>query len=423
MTAFAYLLAALDWLLLAVYVAQRVLSTPRPPWRLYEVLLGWQSLFFLGCCGLLVAAPDAPTLEFIVIGLVGQLSLTTGVLIASALPVAVAPLAPELSAWERRIAYSTMVAAGIVCAAFTFAVLRNEELGLILAGVVTGDEKFLDYRLMMTQGEAIYLAPGYVKQFRDVLLPASLLTLMAFTATPIWWLVLPMWAVGAVAAVLSGERSVIMISLFVLGAGLVLRPGISAAARRTVIALAGALVFAAFIGSTVLLGRATEDASTVAILVESAEGLFDRAALTVPRENSLGFPMWGALAPTNGRSWLGALSGILPQSQRGLDNELHELLGGGAAGNAPLGLSPDAYLAFGMLGVMLAPLLFVMMLAYADRLLLERPVAIARALRIMLVPLSFGWYSPFLFILNGGVVLLFGAFALGLMVPTREARR
>jgi hypothetical protein len=316
-----------------------------------------------------------------------------------------------MSSTEQSIALGVAAVAACICLIFVYTVIYNEQLALMLASVITGEGEFLDYRLTMSTGGAVYLAPGYVKQFRDVLLPAAILTFAVFASTPKRWVVLALGVIGTAAALLSGERSVLMIYVFTFGAVFYLRPGRSTRTRWLVPTIVACAVFAAFIGSTMLLGRADADSSVASLLATSAGSLFDRVVLTVPRENALGMSVWGPMSPTWGRTWLADLAGILPGVQTGLSNELHELLGGGPSGSAPLGLPADIYLAWGIGGVAIVPFLFSLMIQAVDELLLASNLALLRVLRITIVPLTFNWFSPFLFILNGGVVLIAAAIA------------
>jgi hypothetical protein len=163
---------------------------------------------------------------------------------------------------------------------------------------------------------------------------------------------------------------------------------------------------AAFVGATIVLGRTTAGASPITAVFESVWGLVDRMVLTVPRENAAGFPVWSLIAPTWGKSWLADLIGIIPGAQESLSNELHALLGGSPLGNSTLGLSADVYLAWGMVGVVIIPFAYALLLSTFDRMLLKSSSALARTFRFSCIPLTFSWYSPFLFILNGGVVLM-----------------
>ena len=414
MTVFVWMLVALEFALLLAFVALRDRASAGTPWRLHEAMLAWQSLYFVGAAAQLMISPGAATTTFVLLVTIAQLSLTATALTLCALRRTPPDVPPIMSPVENAIAWGLAVASTLVCFAFVVAILRNEELLLILAGVLTGDERFLDFRTTMTSGTAVYLAPGYVKQFRDVLLPGSLIALVAFTGRPRWWLIVPMGLLGFGAALLSGERFSLMVYILAFGFALALRPDSRRAALRVVVPVFALVLFTAFVASTVLLGRSSEDSSLLTVISEAAVALFDRIALTLPRENAGGFGIWQPLAPTWGQNWLSAIAGILPGAQTGLDQDLHEVLGGSAMGSSPLGLAPDAYLAWGTLGIVICPALYCLLLDRADTALVDSASPLAKALRVALLPLSFAWYSPFLFLLNGGAVLVGGAVAIAL---------
>ena len=399
-------LAIVEILLLLAYLRIRRAESTGPRWWLHEVLLGWQVLYWIGALALLASSPGDATTAFVTIVSLAQVSFTAGCLLAVARPLVVPTAAEVLTKPERRVAIVVGVIAGAVCLAFVVAVVRNQALGPILAGVVTGDQSFLSYRLIMSTGAAAYFAPGYVKQFRDVLLLGALLVLVLKNRRPPWLLITLGSAIGFAAAVLSGERSVLMIFLYTMGLAALLRPGRSIHLRRSAAVVTGMVALAAFVTATYLLGRTTVDASPVRVVGESLWGLVDRVVLTVPRENADGFGVWSTVAPTWGRSWASDLIGILPGAQASLSNDLHEFLGGGPLGNSVLGLAADVYLAWGVVGVAAVPFAFAVSLASLDRVLLLSRSALTRTFRLTILPLTFAWYSPFLFVLNGGVVLL-----------------
>lgn len=412
MTFLAWVLVLLEIGLLAAAALLRARAPVGSPWRLHEAMLAWQTLYFTGAAALLVTSPGNDTTTFVLMACLAQLSLTATALVLSARRTPAPVVRTVMRRGEQTVAWAVALVSSAVCLAFIVAILRNEELLLILAGVVTGDERFLDFRTTMTSGTAVYLAPGYVKQFRDVLLPAALIALVAFSGRTRWWLVVPMGLVGFGAAILSGERFSLMVYILAFGFALALRPESRRLAVRVVAPVFAVVLLAAFVGSTILLGRADADSGLLTIIGDSVAALFDRIVLTLPRENAGGFEVWYPLAPTWGRNWLSAISGILPGSQTGLDQELHEVLGGSALGSSPLGLAPDTFLAWGVVGTVLFPALFCLALERADAALIESGSPLAKSLRVALVPLSFAWYSPFLFLLSGGAVLVGGAIAL-----------
>jgi hypothetical protein len=397
--------------LLLAYVSLRRRTKWGPPFWIHEALLIGQALSWSGAVTLLALDPTAAVMRFVLFSCVAQISFTTGCILAISRPRTATGTSQVLTEGEVRSAYLLALGAAAVCLLFVVVILLNEDLGPILLSVITGDEDFISYRLIMSTGRAVYLAPGYVKQFRDVMLPVGFLVLIIGKAGVSRLLLAALWVVGFAAAILSGERSVLMIHVYVLGVGLVFKQGRSAATRRTIMIATMAIGASAFVGFTFLLGRTTIGASIFQVFGEALWGLFSRVALVVPSENAAGFPFWEPLVPTWGTSWFAELAGILPGVQNSFSNDLHALLGGSPLGNSTLGLAPDVYFAYGMVGAAVIPLLYAVILARIDWFLVDSPYLSARIARLAFMPLTLAWYSPFLFILNGGLVLCIFALA------------
>jgi hypothetical protein len=414
-----FVLVFAELALLATYVSVRRREKSGPRWWLHEVVLLAQTLYWIGAATLVVTDATDQMMRFVLIACMAQLSATAGGIAAISGHFMPAE-AGALSDVERWLAYVCALVSGAACLTFVLAVVLNQDLGPILLGVIAGDEEFVAYRMIMSTGRAIYLAPGYVKQFRDVLLPGAFLVLMIGTRNTPRLLMAFMWILGFIAAVLSGERSVLMIHVFVLGVGLVLKQGRSERARRGIVIVTVALGVAAFVGFTILLGRTTIGATFFGAIGEAFWGLFERVSLVVPTENAESFAVWGAVAPTWGKSWASELLGILPGVQTSFSNDLHTVLGGSPLGNSTLGLAADTFLAWGIVGVLVVPFTYMVLLARLDRFLLSSSLLSARIARIIFAPLTVQWFSPFLFILNGGMVLMVSAL-IARRFPARDA--
>ncbi len=401
-----HFLVLLCVVLMGLYLVARARVRPGSGPSLHEMPAVWAVIYLVGSLVIHVRDGGHAARHLAILAALSLASMLVTVLLLLHTDQIRPPASGEPPRIERTITWIVGVVSAGVCLLFIGAVVRNDELALMLFSVFAGDESALELRKAITSGREGYLAPGYVKQFREVLLPAALVLLIPRTRRWGTLVVAGLGASGLGAALLSGQRFAVLVYLFALGVGVFLRVRVRRGARLVVLTLFGTGGFAAFLAVTVILGRADIDQGTGELIVTGMTNLIDRMVTTVPGENLNGYAVWSQWAPTHGASWMADLSSMLPGVQRGLSGELHQLLGGSEEGNAPLGLPADIYLAWGGVGVVLAPALFLVVLAWCERVLLERSVALGRSLRLVLFPLSFTWYSPFLFLLNGGLVLL-----------------
>jgi len=307
-----------------------------------------------------------------------------------------------------------LLLSGLVCIAFVYAVFSNSIIGALLSiASLASDSTLLDARKAITAGSEGYLAPGYVKQFRDIIIPIAIMATMAITPgfrrSPIVWFG---FGTAIIAMLVSGQRLVFVVFFVALllasyytnrFAGW--RSGVKTG-RRRVPWLAIVLLLAAYGLLTVLLGRANPDLSPSGLIADIFVNLFDRILLAAPRENLLTFNVWQNLGPTYGESWLADLGGILPGVRESLSNVLHSATGGSMHGNSPLGLPADVWLAWGWAGLILIPLAYAFAIGLLDMLLLTNRSAIFFAVKIYLFVVLPICYSPYLFVLYGGVVAL-----------------
>lgn len=267
----------------------------------------------------------------------------------------------------------------------------------------------LDYRVAITQGTSGYLAPGYVKQFRDFLLPATSMALL-FATSPshrlVGWLGIGLSMVGVLA---TGQRGPMVVLFLGLGYILWTRGSIRQVNRMRRISAFAAVAFfttVGFLSTTILLGRAPQDRSGASLDVVFGDGL-RRVFTDVPRQNMAAASVWSSGAPTWGSSWIADLRGILPGTQHSLAQQLHGELFGSMRGNSPLGMPADLWLAWGFPGVVLLPFVFAFGLYALDGWFRRRMSPVKESARILLL-VSLPWvYSPFLFMLHGGIVCIF----------------
>lgn len=303
---------------------------------------------------------------------------------------------------------------GLICVAFVYIVFSNSIIGALLSiASLASDSTLLEARKAITAGSEGYLAPGYVKQFRDIIIPIAIIATMgitpSFRRSPIVWFG---FGTAIIAMLVSGQRLVfIVFFLSLLLASYYTNrfpgrsPGIDRVRRRVPwVAIMLLLISYSFL--TILLGRANQDLSVTGMIVDVFINLFDRIVLAAPRENWVTFSTWQNLGPTYGESWLADLGGVLPGVRESLSNVLHSATGGSLQGNSPLGMPADLWLAWGWAGVVIIPFLYAFAVGLLDMLLLSNRSAIFFAVRIYLFVVLPICYSPYLFVLYGGAAAL-----------------
>jgi oligosaccharide repeat unit polymerase len=246
----------------------------------------------------------------------------------------------------------------LVCAAYYAAVGYNV-LTQGLSNAVSGaDEDVATLRLDAYAGTS-YLFPGYVNQFRNVLLPGLtvVVAISMFRDRRLF-----RWPVSIGLAVLAliymlgtGQRGAfvtfaIVIVVFIYYAN-------RAAFRRWVPILVIVTV-PLFMLSTVALGRARDELAAANGLGEQIAVLFNQIVFRALGSNQLsslvGFRYIYELPTQNGAEWWHALVGLLPGvSGSDLSNQIFAQLYGSTRGTAPVSIWGSAYYNFGLVGTLL----------------------------------------------------------------------
>lgn len=302
----------------------------------------------------------------------------------------------------------------VVCVIFVYVVLSSSIIGALLSiASIVSDSTLLDARKAITSGSDGYFAPGYIKQFRDIIIPVALVSTMAVNAhyrkSSLVWIA---FAASLSAMVISGQRLVFVIFFvsLLLGSYYINKfsvPGINRGLGSVRIPWLSIGVMILLYGLlTIMLGRVTEGLSLFGSMLDVMLNLLDRIFLAAPRENTITLPLWYSMGPTYGASWLSDLAGILPGVSESFSNILHSNVGGSLQGNSPLGLPADIWFAWGWGGVLIIPFVYAFGIGMLDMVLLSRRSAIFFGLKIYLFVVLPICYSPFLFILYGGAVTL-----------------
>jgi hypothetical protein len=396
----------------------------------------------------------------------------------------------------------------LISLAFLIAVFSHEHIGMLLReAVVDGKGTLNEARIIISAGTEGYFAPGYVKQFRDVIVPILCVAAVLCHGTyPYRWLFYGALTVALASVFISGQRLVIV--QFILCFGCVFAMDFFSSRRQRFIPLKIAvpmlIAMIVLVGAmTEMLGRldmalspkvqtaenekaalreskavelaskleanssrlriAEERLGASASAIPQAENgatepkpvqkeirnleieqeelqraltkiretdeppdrvshtlvssgvprpvaaviaLAHRAIIAVPRENEITYSLWAGQSPAMGAGWTTDLSGLRPGTQSQLSNRLSAAGYGGPLGDSPLGLAADIYYNWGWPGLAVVPLLYAFGFLWLDIFLVRRNSPLLYAAKLFMffsIPLM---YSPFMFLLYGGAVVV-----------------
>ncbi len=253
---------------------------------------------------------------------------------------------------DEKFTYGMLFFSVLVSSLFIYLVVSNKS---ILAEILyTLNDKYSNYnnvRKTITSGSEVYFAPGYIKQFRDIMAPIALVTLLMMKPKGYKRILLITFPVILLAMLISGQRSIIL-TFFLLYYFVILYSRNSKSFRFNTIFFIG-IGLSSFYGLSLLLGRSDATSFSEAF-VDSVIGIFERVVLTVPSENTKYFYFWWDKI-TYGASWGSELERVLPGVNMGFSNTLHNLNDGSLQGNSVLGMPVDIYYAFGFYGLAIVP--------------------------------------------------------------------
>tara|TARA_B100001094_G_C18143741_1_gene779423 strand:+ start:115 stop:1425 length:1311 start_codon:yes stop_codon:yes gene_type:complete len=321
---------------------------------------------------------------------------------------------------ERACILLGMALCALVMLVFVVMVFRNDTVATLLSiASITGDGTLTAARKMITNGSEGYFAPGYIKQFRDILPPILLSAFMLQIGLRKWTkgekvIYFSFFILTLFADLVSGQRSVIFIlfltisitNFFIIRSSRFSFPKRPQQYSHVFVPIFVLIVL--FGGMSILLGRMESDAefgfSTLGYVFTN---LFDRIFLAAVIENINAFSVWSSEIGRGGMYWVEEIGRVLPGNQgQGLSNELANANGGSAEGNSPLGLPADLWFTWGWSGILVVPALYAMFVGIIDIGLhkLRGPLTIgARIYLMILLPFI---PSPYGFILYGGVLVL-----------------
>lgn len=316
-----------------------------------------------------------------------------------------APSSRVLSLEARALRMGLLICLGVNIAFVALLFGTSSIRTMLLAAFGDSTLTLLAARKAITAGTEGYLAPGLVKQFRDILAPMFVCAVLIRGRSAVPGALLWGAAVATlIAMLLSGQRFPAF--AFVAAAAASWAVGARIRGRRIgwpAIAAFTGVGLTLYTGLTVLLGRTSRATSLPEQVVASVTNLFERVFLVVPGENIRTFTFWANQGPTWGASWLADLDILLPGTNSTLANTMHSLAGGSLQGNSPLALPVDSWFAWGWPGVLLVPAGFALVLGRLDIALVRPRLSLGYAARNVIffaVPMM---YSPYLALLYGGL--------------------
>jgi len=316
---------------------------------------------------------------------------------------------PRVGPFDRTLVFLGLILAASVSLATIYITLTIVARQSTSAFIHEGG--LLVIRKAFTSGDIGYFAPGYVKQFRDILAPVVLIAITWGGFRRALSLRLAILGTAGIAILLSGQRLplVVFVASILVADYLRIRSLTPSRMRPFLLRLAfGGLILIVLLSEmNVLLGRVEEGTRAWIVPVATVGEIVERAVLTVPRENVETLGIWGQLGPTQGASWVVDLSAILPGAAgETLSNVLHMATGGSSQGNVVLALASDLWVAWGWLGVVALPCLFGLFLGVLDVLLFRVGSVSCLAARTYLWIILPIIYSPYGFVLYGGAFVL-----------------
>jgi len=391
--------------------------------RVGSLLTDWYCLgILLYCAGCLtIMATDASAYRSVLgdassLCLVGALS---GVLIAHLIgwePRATSNLGEGYlvcdGAITRAATLAIVLTSSLVSAAFiVFAMHSGYSARASLAMSAAGASGLSEFRKQVATGGVGPLGPGIIKQFRDVLLPVGIAAIYLRRPGRVsYWLAIPT-VVGITAMLFSGQRIPILVFLL-MGIAVYWKSTTDSRSRILIAAAIAAIGVALIIAVTVALGRVAREQSAGRTIMSVLGAIGNRMIVEVPRENMEALPALRFVHTRGGQQLISDLEILLPGHQKSLASSLHAELFGSAAGNSVLGLPADVYANWGLIGAVVAPCVYALLVALFDRRLASTGNSLIEATKLLVaISLPF-MYSPYLFLLYGGL------FALGLaMLP------
>jgi len=288
--------------------------------------------------------------------------------------------------------------------AFLILIIKNL-LPLVLASFVDGKGTvLLSLRKAIASGEHGYYAPGLVKQIRDILAPAVIGYLITREVVKYRKIKVSLvFFSSLVAMIVGGQRSPVMVLiLIILFAYISKHKQLLNKKNFFYLTFLGLLLIQAL---NMLLGRG-ESGFSIENLVFTISSILDRIFVTVPKENYHVFSFLLTMKIDAFQLWFSDLQIILPMKTDGsFSNQLHQMLGGSSQGNSVLGLPIDMYINSGLAGIFVFSFIFLVFLTFCELCIKTVNFKPLNQIKIVLMLNLPFIYSPYYFLLNGGLWL------------------
>jgi len=329
--------------------------------------------------------------------------------------------APSIVEIDRKFTLVIATFSTLACVYFIYRLSRSPIVSqfLSLRNLINSDS--LRYaRAAVEHGTAGYMAPGYIKQFRDTLLPISLFAMIFLLVRPFKSPIFIGTLLATILAMfINGVRSPVIFLLLGLWLSVAYRQAQGGAAVRSTrsrvryFVTIASLVLVFWIGLSAALGRSGgKDASAFDIPLNAVAGLADRVVVAPAIVNAQTYQIWGHMGPIGWEFWGATLASITKSNGPNqeaithLANYLSFASGSGPLGNAPLYLPPDVWMVGGWVWLAIIPAIYAFLIGLLDIALASERSPLFLSMRIYMffeLPLC---VSPYLFILYGGAMCL-----------------
>jgi hypothetical protein len=219
-----------------------------------------------------------------------------------------------------------------------------------LQGIFNPESNISELRKAFTAGTEGYFAPGYAKQFRDIIFP-FLCSLYFFGVKgggvsnflSRWALIL----LAIIVMLSSGQRGPVFSYIaYLMGAWVLIN-------RRKII---NWRIIGVSIGLVIVMSSLSDALGRESIGALTA--LLERIFMRIHIENLASMNYWISYNPAYGSIQIEELSRLLPGTQTGLSNYLHEYLGRSFEGNSPLQLFVALWRDMGYLGLFIVAVMY-----------------------------------------------------------------
>lgn len=307
---------------------------------------------------------------------------------------------------------------GLVCASLAIVIAYYAAVGssafvLGIRNAVTGASTDVATARLNAYASERYFFPGYVNQFKNVLLPGMFVLLTVYHRREGMhhsWLLGPLGAVAILGLLGTGQRGAFVMFSFTVFVFLYYLSGkkVSRGALRLLLVATCIILI-----STVALGRSSAQwdpqDSWLEKLGLAANEFVHRVVVDQQLSAVAAFRYIYYQPIQNGAEWMQALEGVLPGSAGSdLSNRIYATMFGTARGTAPPSLWGSVYHNFGWPGILLFPLLLGILLAViSDRGTRPRRRNTLEMLGIAGVFVTLGFWAadPPTFLLNNGIVV------------------